>query len=179
MTVRGIRKKAPVKPYRKLVAKRLPIKVRGVYYSSWKIIFDYMEQCPNLNIPDNPTEITPDFIESSYKKATQYMEERLSFIFEGKNVNCDNWSVATWSKHVASCTVTNKGTENDKECLPLTYAYKPYKSTKRNKKRVGVHVVEDDENSEVSVVEVARKKTQNRVLTRSGSSDSSSASTTD
>jgi hypothetical protein len=175
--VRGIQKKAPVKAYRKLIGKRLPTKPRGVYYSNWKIIFDYMEQCPNLNIPDNPTEITPDFIESSYKKATEYMEERLSFIFEGENVNCDTWSVATWSKHVASCTITNKGTENDKECLPLTYAYKPYKSTKRKKKqvRVRVQVAEDDE---VSVVEVARKKTQNRVLTRSGSSDSSNESTT-
>jgi hypothetical protein len=181
LLVRGIRKKAPVKPYRKLIAKRLPSKKqRGVYYSSWKIIFDYMEQCPNLNIPDNPTEITPDFIESSYKKATKYMEERLSFIFEGENINCDNWSVATWSKHVASCTITNKGTESDKDCLPLTYAYKPYKSTKRQKKRIGVPVVADDENDSVNrVVEVARKKTRNRVLTRSGSSDSSSESTTD
>jgi hypothetical protein len=177
--VRGIQKKAPVKPYRNLVAKRLPIKQRGVYYSSWKIIFDYMEQCPDLNIPNNPAEITPDVIESSYKKATQYMEERLSFIFEGENVTCDTWSVATWSKHVASCTITNKGTENDKECLPLTYAYKPYKSTKRKKKKVRVQVVEDDENDDVSVVEVARKKTKNQVLTRPGSSASSDESTAD
>jgi hypothetical protein len=96
--VNGVRKRAPIKPFRLFVHGRLPSKnLQNVYRSSWKGIYDEMMQCPTLQIPDKISDITAAIIDSSFLEATEYLQSIVSYIWL-KNVDLDGWSISTWSK---------------------------------------------------------------------------------
>jgi hypothetical protein len=81
----GVKKLAPIKPFRKFILQRLPKKEQNVFSSSWKPIFSMMEEAPEfkteLKIPKDPKEITTKFIDESFEVATKYLQQRVSYIF--------------------------------------------------------------------------------------------------
>ena len=86
MLVNDIFKKAPIKPFRKMIRDCLPGSEENVWGSSWKPIYAYMENAllldvndkgePNIKIPSDPKDITNEFIENSYKVATECMKKK-------------------------------------------------------------------------------------------------------
>ena len=127
--VDGIKKSAPIKPFRKLESSGLPPSEKGSYTSHWAPIYEYMEETPGLNIPPNPKDITAQFINESFDKATEYMKNKVSYIWTLKNRDHANWSISTWSKYVSPGYVNKLGTDEDKLHVPLNYRY-----LRRNKK---------------------------------------------
>jgi hypothetical protein len=112
--VKGELQKAPLRPYRKFTNKLLPSKESNLFASHWKPIFSYMEKCPDIDIPRDIDNISADFVEESFIKATNYMKQRVSYIFKLKNRDLENWTISTWSKHISRGYVTKLGTEEDK-----------------------------------------------------------------
>ena len=86
MLVNDIFKKAPIKPFRKMIRDCLPGSEENVWGSSWKPIYAYMENAllldvndkgePNIKIPSDPKDITNEFIENSFKVATECMKKK-------------------------------------------------------------------------------------------------------
>jgi hypothetical protein len=127
MLVNNIIQKAPLKPFRRFIRDRLPKKEQNVFSSTWKPIFTYMEKTPNLDIPNNPDEISADIIDQTFDQATEYMKQNVSYIWNLKNSTIHNWTICTWSKYVSHGYVENLGSESDKlhhktysnfRCLP-------------------------------------------------------------
>ena len=127
MLVNNVVKKAPLKPYRFFIRNKIPKNQRNVLSSTWNPIFTYMEDTPNINIPNNPEEITATVIDRTFEEATEHMKRNLSYIWNLKNSTIQNWSICTWSKYVSHGYVEKQGTESDKidhrayrtfRCLP-------------------------------------------------------------
>lgn len=121
---------APIRPYRLLKCSSLPSKNLGnIFSSAYKPIFSMMQQCPGLDIPDHPAKITDVFLHSSFEKATKYLKERVSYIFNlGKTIDIDCWSIATWSLHVSVGKIHKYGTESDKLLAPMNAKCGPKKN---------------------------------------------------
>jgi hypothetical protein len=130
--VDGVMKKAPIKPFHKLITDCLPESEQNVYGSTWKPIFKLMEQTPDLVIPSDLKEIDDDFINKSFDEATKFLQQRVSYIWELPNRNLLNWTISTWSKHVSHGFIFKLGNENDKQYLPPDYVPK-----KRNRAGTG------------------------------------------
>ena len=136
----GTKKVAPVKPFRKLDLKKLPVSEKGTYSQAWTPIYEYMEKAPGLTIPKNPEEITAAVINETFDIATEYMKERVSYIWKFENRAHANWSISTWSKHVTPSYIKDLGTDEDKLYLPAKYRT----SRKKNKSKSPVPIEIED-----------------------------------
>jgi hypothetical protein len=123
--------RAPVRPYRTFTIGRLPLKERNIYSSSWKPLYEFMEKCPGLSIPNEVYKITPEFVEESFEKATEFLKERVSYVWNLKNRDIENWTISTWSKQVSHGFIQKYGTDSDKQKLPPP----TYKCGPRNKRQ--------------------------------------------
>jgi hypothetical protein len=146
MLVDGVMKKAPIKPYRKFINNNLPDSEKNVYGTSWKQIFDLMEKAPGLIIPADPKDIDDQFIEDSFNTATDFLKQRVSYIWELKNRTIANWSISTWSKHISPGFIRDLGNENDKQFLEPNYRCLPQKKNRKNNAE-GAPVVDNNNNN--------------------------------
>jgi hypothetical protein len=79
----GITRAAPIRPFRRLDPKLLPVKAKRDFQLHWKKIFEMMEEAPDLQFPPN-SQVTNEFVESSYETAAEYLKTRVSFTFNNK-----------------------------------------------------------------------------------------------
>ena len=105
---------APVKPFRLL--KWVPRNVYLILQHSWRPIFDLMENAPEMNIPANWSDITPEVLNSTYTKGIEYVQQQVGYIWnheEFSKKDISKWSTATWSKYVKRSSVLKHGTPED------------------------------------------------------------------
>jgi hypothetical protein len=133
MIVNGVRIRAPIKPYRSFKLAKLPEKLRKIYSVAWNPIYTLMLECPDLKISKKVADITTEYINWAYNKATEYLKTRVSFIWMLENTNDPRtWSIATWSRNVSYNNILLHGTESDKNNLPpLTKASKAGRKKRR------------------------------------------------
>ena len=138
MLVNGVWKKAPIKPFRKMIRDCLPVSEENVYGSTWKPIYNYMEKAlkeldvndkgePNIKIPSDPKDIDDDFIDKFVQHGNRVFKKKVSYIWELKKRDLLNWTICTWSKYVSNSYVAQLGNDNDKQYLPADYVYVPRK----------------------------------------------------
>jgi hypothetical protein len=144
MLVNGVLKKAPIKPFRKLSYDCLPDSEKNTFSSNWKPIYDYMEKTPDLVIPPDPQDIDDDFIEESYNKATEFLKQRLSFIWEKRSRTLATWKISTWSKYVSHGYVVKYGNEQDKQQLEPNYRNIP---RRHNRNDAGISMGNNNNNN--------------------------------
>ena len=61
-----------------------------------------MECAPDLNIPDDPKEITSAIIEKTYEIATAFLKENVSYIWNKERNHLKHWTICTWSRQVSN-----------------------------------------------------------------------------
>jgi hypothetical protein len=91
----------------------------------WKPIFSMMESC--IDIPSEA--VDEAFVQSSYRLATEYLKQRVSYVWEmAKDERAlDSWTLGTWSKRVGRSQIEKLGTAADKAKLPpATERNKPH-----------------------------------------------------
>ena len=109
-----------IKPYRKLAGHNFHSKqLKDEYKLNWKPIFTKMAEAPGLSIPSSLEQIDNDFIESSYKIATDYLKSCFSYIFKSSDEGLVNsYTVGTWSYKIKYSVVKKCGTPEDIAMLP-------------------------------------------------------------
>ena len=75
---------------------------------------------------DMPEELTPEIVNNLYNLGTEYLRTRVSYIFTNEKLHHNDWVIATWAKYLSRSTIMKKGTEEDKQHLPVaTYLNQP------------------------------------------------------
>lgn len=114
----GTRRKAPIRPYRLLDKKMLPPLLKKQFGLHWEPIFSMMELTPNLGIPQNPNDISSEFISSSCELARDFLKTRIRYVFNKDLAKPENWEISTWSKHAKRSEIVKHGTLEDINALP-------------------------------------------------------------
>ena len=80
--------------------------------------------------------LTTEKVNELYDEATEYLKtRRVSFIFEDPKLHHNNWTIATWSKYISRSIIAKRGTESDKEFLPVENRFNRLHPVGRNRNR--------------------------------------------
>jgi hypothetical protein len=107
-----------IKPLRKLKDKDFhAVSTRNSFKLKWKPVFNVMEMCPDLDIP---AKVDEAFVQSSFRKATEYLKTRVSYVWlKAKDERAlAKLSIASWSKKCQRSEIIKCGTDEDKAKLP-------------------------------------------------------------
>lgn len=107
-----------IKPLRKLKDKDFhAVSTRNSFKLKWKPVFNMMEMCPDLDIP---AKVDEAFVQSSFRKATEYLKTRVSYVWlKAKDERAlAKLSIASWSKKCQRSEIIKCGTDEDKAKLP-------------------------------------------------------------
>jgi hypothetical protein len=118
-----------------------------------------MESCPDYDIP---SEVDQSFVQSSYRLVTEYLKQRVSYVWEmSKDERAlDSWTLGTWSKRVSQSQIEKLGTAADKAKLPpATARNKPHQKKRSFKQSQTTFVVHGDARTDgrIKVNKVARR----------------------
>jgi hypothetical protein len=103
-----------IKPYRKFIGKELPSEIlSNQLQSEWRPIFCKMMETPGLDIPPNVSDIDKEFLETSYRLATDYLQNCVSYIFNAPTAIVADYSITTWSRKLRWMTILGHGTQED------------------------------------------------------------------
>lgn len=116
------------------------------FKNKWNPIFKKMMETPGLNVPARASEISDDFVEESFDRATEFLEDSFSFLFtEVVREKTRTWTIGTWSRKIAPSEVLKKGTPADIAKLPVaTTRNQPHRNNRRGftcPQKRGVHRV--------------------------------------
>ena len=112
-----------IKPFRMFLPARLPKKIAEAYKLHWRPVYGMMEKA---RVSDMPEELTPEIVNNLYDLGTEYLRTRVSYIFTNEKLHHNDWVIATWAKYLSRSTIMKKGTEEDKQHLPVaTYLNQP------------------------------------------------------
>jgi hypothetical protein len=156
----------PVRPYRLMDPKHLPLKVRTVFKRSWRPIFQLMEEAPQVSIPRDPSSLDAPKINELYNRGTQHLKSKFSYIWPGGDDNEEHktrrekWSVATWSSKISRNQVVKRGSQADQSHLAAATRYNvPHSHRPRKKRQVTRPQVT---RPQVTRPQVTRRGLQNR-----------------
>ena len=116
------------------------------FKNKWNPIFKKMMETPGLNVPARASEITDAFVEESFDRATEFLEDSFSFLFtEVNREKTRAWTIGTWSRKISPSEVRKHGTAADKAKLPEATARNQPHRNNRCKRTItekrGVHKV--------------------------------------
>lgn len=107
-----------IRPFRLLDSRMLSpdTSLRSKLKLIWRPIFQMMELAPGLNIP-RTQQLPMDFVEESYKIATEYLKTRAGYIWD-KCERPEMLCVSSWSTRVLRSNIEKYGNETDRRNLP-------------------------------------------------------------
>ena len=123
-----------VKPFRKINQQRLPSKkLKNIYKVNWKPLFNFLEQCPDLNLPVDTRAMTQNDINNSFDKLISFLKSRVSYCFEAKDPL--KWMISTWSVKVNRSSIEKFGKPEDISKLPEATSRNSARSANLKRKR--------------------------------------------
>ncbi len=100
----------------KILTACLPKKVSNVIKIHWRPVFSMMEEGIG-HIPEN---LTPEIVNDLHKRAMEYLQTRVSYIFWKDRLHHNDWVVAaTWAKYLSRSVIFLKCSKADKGSLPV------------------------------------------------------------
>ncbi len=73
-----------------------------------------------------PVLLTAETVNNLYNLGTEYLKTRVSYVSEKDKLCHKNWVIATWAKYLSRSVIVKKGTDNNKQHLPVaTYLNRP------------------------------------------------------
>jgi hypothetical protein len=93
----------------------LPKKLAEVYKLHWRPLFAMTEK----GVGKIPELLTAEIVNNLYNLGTEYLKTRVSYVFENDKLHHNNWVIATWAKYLSRSVIMKKGTDNDKQHLPV------------------------------------------------------------
>ena len=141
------RKMYLIKPFRHFETKDFESEtLKKDFKNKWNPIFKKMMETPGLNVPARASEISDEFVEESFDRATEFLEDSFSFLFtEVLREKTRTWTIGTWSRRIAPSEVLKKGTPADVAKLPAaTTRNQPHRNNRRRftcPQKRGVHKV--------------------------------------
>jgi hypothetical protein len=111
-----------IKAFRNFLPARLPRKLAEVYKLHWRPLFAMMEK----GVGEIPELLTAEIVNNLYDLGSEYLKSRASYVFQNVKLRHNDWVVATWAKYLSRSVIMKKGTDNDKQHLPVaTYLNRP------------------------------------------------------
>ena len=111
-----------IKAFRTFLPARLPKKLAEVYKLHWRPLFGMMEK----GVGEIPELLTAEIVNSLYDLGTEYLKTRVSYVFQNDKLRHNDWMIATWAKYLSRSVIMKKGTDSDKQHLPVaTYLNRP------------------------------------------------------
>ena len=102
----GIKRLAPVRPFRLLNKKLLPKEVRTKFRLSWEPIFQMMESAEGMNVHEDPIK--------SFQVGYEHLKSRVEYVFKCTGMKQDTWGVPYWSLKSRRSSIMKYGTDGDK-----------------------------------------------------------------
>jgi len=100
------------------------------FSGEWKPIFSKMMSAPGVEIPHRVEDIFEDILRSNFAKATIYLREIFSYIFQQLDDTVSKYTIGTWPKKIRQSFVKKHGTVEDIAGLPLETNYNQPKKRK-------------------------------------------------
>ena len=73
-----------------------------------------------------PDTLTPDIDNNLYDLGTNYLKTRVSYVYLNDKFHHNDWVIATWAKYLNHSMIVLKGSQEDKDNLPVaTYLNQP------------------------------------------------------
>ena len=107
----GIKRLAPVRPFRLLNKKLLPKEVRIKFRLNWEPIFQMMESAEGMNVHEDPIK--------SFQVGYEHLKSRVEYVFKCTGMKQDTWGVPYWSLKSQRSSIIKYGTDEDKSKLPV------------------------------------------------------------
>ena len=121
---------APVRPFRLLKKKMLPMALRKSFSLCWEPIYNLMSQCADINFNENGQE--------SFKVGYEFLKTRVEYVFLSKRMKPDTWCISYWSVKVQNSSIMKYGTENDKSHLPSQTLFNKNRIGRKKNLKMGV-----------------------------------------
>ena len=128
--VEGNTEHSPVPPFRLLKPTFLPPEVSKKFKLHWRPLFLMMEEAFEL---DRNAQITAENVNEYYKAGDKHLRENwVSYVYNNKKYNPDNWKISTWSKYIERSYIEKHGSDSDRQNLPERSRYnRPHQGRKR------------------------------------------------
>jgi hypothetical protein len=69
----------------------------------------------------------PEIADDLNKRATEYLQTRVSYIFGNDKLHHNDWVAATWAKYLSRSVIMQKGSKANKRNLPvMKISNRPY-----------------------------------------------------
>lgn len=126
---------APIRPFRLLQPKLLPLKVKQLYQLHWRPIMELFFAAPGITIPECTT-ISADELDNVFEVGFDYLKsQRMTYVFKNRRKKPLEWKLATWSRHALPSSIQKGGEALDISNLPpLSSNSRPRKTAKRKRK---------------------------------------------
>jgi hypothetical protein len=123
--------KNAIKPFCKFLPARLPMKIADIYKLHWRPVYVMMEEGIGDEIPEP---LTTAIVNNLYERGTEYLQRRVSYIFQNEKLHHHDWVIATWARYLSRSMIMQRGTERDKSNLPAPTHFnrpRPARQTRR------------------------------------------------
>ena len=87
-----------IKLFRKFLPARLPKKIADIYKLHWQPVYVMMEEGIGDEVPGH---LTTAIVNNLFEQGTEYLQRRVSYIFQNEKLHHHDWVIATWARYLS------------------------------------------------------------------------------